>query len=77
VPSVFRSHKLIAILCLAALLIAVLAPSNCTLALAILTSFRFFGEALVLVSVQQRTEHRDLYGLLLAPPAAPRSPPIQ
>jgi hypothetical protein len=77
VPTVFHARKLSAILCLAALLFAVLTPGAHGLASAILVPFWLFMEILVILSIQRRTEDRDPYPFPFVSAFASRAPPIQ
>jgi hypothetical protein len=77
VTSAFQARKLIAILCLAALLIAVAAPNAHGPAFALLAPFWLLIEILVLVSIERRTEDRTPAPFPFVAAVASRAPPLQ
>jgi hypothetical protein len=77
VPTVLHARKLIAILCLAALLLALLTAGAPGSASAILVPFWLFIEILIIVSIQRRTEDRDFSPFPFLSAFASRAPPTQ
>jgi hypothetical protein len=77
VSPALHSRKLIAIVCLAVLLLAVLTPSAYGFVQAILAPFWLLIEILAIVSVQRATEDHDPYPFLFVSAVAPRAPPTQ
>jgi len=77
VPVQSHARKLIAVLCLAAWLLAVLIPGTHGLASAVPAPFWLFLAILVVVSIQRRTEDGTADPFLFVSTAASRAPPIQ
>lgn len=70
-------RRLIALLCLLAIVLALLAPGPYGLAPALLAPFWLFIAILTVVSVQRATEDCDAYAFPFASTIPARAPPIQ
>lgn len=76
-PTLSYARKLIAVFCLAALLLAALLPGTSGLASAIPAPFWLFLAILVTVSIERRTEDADPDPFPFVSADASRAPPIQ
>ena len=76
-PTTVFGRKAIALLCLAAILFAVLTTSSHSLVSAILAPFWLFVELLVVVSIRPKTEESAPYPFPFFCATPTRAPPIQ
>jgi hypothetical protein len=74
---VLHGRRLVALLCVAALLGIVLTPTSCVIPFSIPGPVWFFVELLVLVSILRRTRDRQLRLLPVLSTISTRAPPVQ
>jgi hypothetical protein len=77
VPAAFHPRRLIAILCVAALLVAVMTSGAHGSAPAIVVPLWLFIEILVFVSIHRRIKDRGFYAFLCISAVAARAPPVR